>query len=154
LADWYSVEYEPLLRFAYFLTHDQDAAQDLVQETFVRLYRSASKVDPLGLPAYARRTIVNLSRSAHRRRLLELRAITRIRPERPRAASPEDAHDMKRRILDLPAGMRACLALRYYEDMPDAQIAETLGLSVAAVRKQIERGTKRLRDDLVPRSEA
>lgn len=153
MADWYAVEYEPLLRFAYFLTHDQDAAQDLVQETFVRLYRAASKVDPLGLPAYARRTIVNLSRTAHRRRRLEVRAITRIGLERPVVASSEDAHDMKQRILDLPPGMRACLALRYYEDMPDAQIAETLGLSESAVRKQIERATKRLRSDLVPRSE-
>jgi RNA polymerase sigma factor (sigma-70 family) len=125
-----------------------------VQETFVRLYRAGSRIDPLGLPGYARRTIVNLSRTAYRRRWIERRAMTRFNPEQSVSPALDEAHDMRARVLALPPGMRACLALRYYDDMPDGLIAEALGINVAAVRKQIERATKRLRSDLVPRSEA
>jgi len=111
----------------------------------LRIYRAGDRVDDGRLPAYARQTIVNLNRSAFRRMQLSRR---KQRQDRDPSGDPADRiadQDVRRALLSLPARTRACLALRYYEDMKERDVAETLGMSVAAVKKQIERGTRRLR---------
>ena len=49
---------------------------------------------------------------------------------------------------------RACMALRYYEDMTEQQIAATLGISLGSVKKQIARATERCRTLLGDRRES
>jgi RNA polymerase sigma-70 factor (sigma-E family) len=154
LGDWFGAEYGPLLRFAYFLTGDRAAAEDLVQEAFVRIYRAGPKVDEEGFRAYARRTLVNLNRSAFRRLVRERRWISG-RSERE-ATDPPDAgarDEVWRAILALPPRMRACVALRFYEDMTEQQVASTLDLSVGTVKKQIHRAMEKLRTSLGDRRE-
>src|SRR6266540_3007260 len=67
LGAWFQAEYPSLLRFAYFVTGDSAAAEDLVQDAFVRIYRAGARVEVQGFRSYARKTIVNLHRTGFRR---------------------------------------------------------------------------------------
>lgn len=148
VSSWFLADYEALLRFAYFLTRDQAAAEDLVQEAFARVSTAAGRLEEDGLPAYARRTVLNLHTSAFRRRRLEQRILRLIRPKDPHESDIAGALDMRRALLLLPLRQRACLALRYYEDMKESQIASAMEMSLAAVKKDIERAKRKLREVL------
>jgi RNA polymerase sigma-70 factor (sigma-E family) len=151
LGEWFAAEYEPLLRFAYFLTGERAAAEDLVQETFVRLYRADRRIEEAGFTAYARRTMVNLRRSIFRRARSEQKA---LRTEnRPALTDPEPADHVWRAILELPRQQRACVALRFYENLTEKEIADTLGVTIGTIKKQMHRAMTRLRETLGERSE-
>lgn len=92
--------------------------------------------------AYARRTIVNLERSRWRRVRRAQRAPAQMAETDP---DPVDRVTVRRAITSLTAGQRACLALRYFEDLPIRDIATSLRLSEDAVKKHIRRGLDRLR---------
>lgn len=153
LGEWFAAEYEPLLRFAYFLTGDAAAAEDLVQDAFVRLYRADRRIEEAGFRAYARRTIANLHRSRFRRIVVERRVLGGAHRS-PDAHLPEPTDHVWQAILALPRGQRACIALRFYEDMSEQEIANTLGVSVGTVKTQLHRAMQRLRDALGERSES
>src|SRR5205823_14380574 len=74
LGAWFHAEYPSLLRFAYFVSGDSGTAEDLVQDAFVRLYRSSGRVGDATFKAYARKTILNLARTGFVRRARERRA--------------------------------------------------------------------------------
>lgn len=153
LGEWFAAEYEPLLRFAYFLTGDPAAAEDLVHDAFVRLYRADRRIEEAGFRAYARRTIANLHRSRFRRVVVERRVFGGSHRAHE-AHLPEPTDHVWRAILALPPGQRACIALRFYEDMTEQEIAKTLGVSVGTVKTQLHRAMQRLREALEERSES
>jgi RNA polymerase sigma factor (sigma-70 family) len=132
------------MRFAYLLTGDRATAEDLVHEAFVRLYRAERRIQEDGFPAYARRTIVNLQRSAFRRVLRERRAFATHGTE-PVAELPVPAPHVWKTILDLPRQQRACIVLRYYEGMTDHEIAGVLGVGHGTVKKAMSRALGTLR---------
>ncbi|MCA1830753.1 MAG: SigE family RNA polymerase sigma factor [Actinomycetota bacterium] len=143
LERWFAAEYPALLRFAYFVSADPVAAEDLVQEAFVRIYRAGSRVDPDTVGPYARAAIVNLQRSSFRRRASERRALVRsVAREHPGPAEPDE---MWNAVLQLSPQQRAVIALRFYEDLSEAEIAATLGISTGAVKKHASRAIERLR---------
>ena len=153
LGEWFSAEYEPLLRFAYFLTGDRAAAEDLVQDAFVRLYRADRHIQVEGFSAYARRTIANLHNSRFRRIRAERKALESH--DRPgHVSGPEPADHVWQAIQALPSQQRACVALRFYEDMTEQAVAETLGVSLGTVKKQTHRALSTLREALGERSES
>jgi RNA polymerase sigma factor (sigma-70 family) len=151
LGAWFAAAYEPLLRFAYFLTGNRVAAEDLVQDTFVKLYRADRRIDELGFMAYARRTMVNLHRSAFRRVVAERRAVAAARTD---AVHLDPTDHTWSSILALPRGQRAIVALRYYEGLTEQEIADTLGVSAGTVKKQMHRAMAALRAALGDRSES
>jgi RNA polymerase sigma-70 factor (sigma-E family) len=151
LGEWFAAEYEPLLRFAYFLTGERAAAEDLVQETFVRLYRADRRIEEAGFRAYARRTMVNLRTSMFRRLAPERRALEAHLPQSQPAPEPTD--HVWRAIMALPRQQRACVALRFYEDMTEQEIADTLGVTLGTIKKQMHRAMTGLRASLGDRSE-
>ena len=140
------------LRLAYLLTGDRPLAEDLVQEAFVKLAgRFADLRNPTAFPSYLRKTVVNLARMHWRRQRVE-RAVMERRAREPRleagpaADAGMGARDaMRRALLGLPPRTRAALALRYYEDLPEAQIAEIMGCSVGTVKSLVSRGVAALR---------
>lgn len=153
LGEWFSAEYEPLLRFAYFLTGERGTAEDLVQDAFVRLYRADRHIQVEGFSAYARRTIANLHASRFRRIRAERKALeSHGRPGH--VAGPEPADHVWRAIQSLPSQQRACVALRFYGDMTEQAVAETLGVSLGTVKKQMHRAMTRLREVLGERSDS
>jgi RNA polymerase sigma-70 factor (sigma-E family) len=151
LGEWFAAEYQSLLRFAYFLTGDAGAAEDLVHDAFVKLYRADRNIERSGFRAYARRTIVNLHRSRFRRSGAERRALT-VSVSPNVASSPEPTDHVWRAILALPKGQRACVALRYYEGLSEQEIADTLGVSTGTIKKQMNRAMTSLRRTLEDRS--
>ncbi|PZF85919.1 SigE family RNA polymerase sigma factor [Jiangella anatolica] len=136
-----------LLRTAYALTGDKEAAEDLVQGALAKLYRRWHKVDePEG---YVRRIIYNDQASRWRRRM-----VLREDPvgDVPETALPDltgpagDRIDVWQLLGQLAPRQRAVLVLRYYEDLSEREIAAVLGCSTGTVRSQAHRALARLRD--------
>ena len=156
LEELYAGHYTALVRLAVLLLRDQGLAEDVVQDSFVAVHGRWDRIDEAKAPAYLRQTVVNRSRSALRRRTVAIRH----QPEPlPPAAGADDAvlrTERRTAVLDalaaLPARQREVLALRYYLDLSEAEIAGTLGISRGAVKSHASRGAAALRAAL-PREE-
>lgn len=141
----FEVEAKNLVRLARFFVDDRDAAEDLVQEAFIRLARSIHRVrDPDAAPAYLRSIVLNLARDHNRRGLVSLRHRMSADPAPPGLDEHLELHEDQQRVIDalrsLPAGQRNCLVLRYYMELSNPEIADTLGVSINTVKTQIQRG--------------
>ena len=147
VSSWFEANYPRLVRFAIAVSGSPDAAEVLVQEAYVRVRRAGATLEG-NLDAYVRRAIVNLSRSRHRRRAAEQRALSRHGPQGEALFMPERDDALWRAIAQLPNRQRAVLALRYYEDLTEAATAELLGISIGHVKKAASRGVARLRQAL------
>ena len=150
LGEWFAAEYEPLLRFAYFVTGDREAARDTVQDAFIRIWKAGGSVERNGFPAYARRTVASIGRSRFRRIGAERRALARL-PRTPEGVDPPDVETRDavwQGILRLSPQQRAVVALRFYEHYTESQIAATLGVGPGTVKKQLSRALDRLSMDL------
>ena len=147
LGAWFDSEYPGLLRFAYFVCGNRSHAEDLVQDAFVRLYKAGARVEGPSIGAYARRTIVNMSRSAFRRTGREASALRRLGPPAATTDGPDPAirDEMWRAIQGLSSRQRAVVALKFYEDMSERDIAATLGMSAGSVKKHADRALTHLR---------
>jgi RNA polymerase sigma-70 factor (sigma-E family) len=134
-----------LVRMARLFVDDRNAAEDLVQEAFIRLSRSAHRIeDRSRAAAYLRSIVLNLARDHNRRGLVSLRHQL---PADTGAASFEDeivVREDQRRVIDALRGLalrqRDCIVLRYYLELPVAEIAATLGISENSVKTHLKRG--------------
>jgi RNA polymerase sigma-70 factor (sigma-E family) len=138
------------LRVAALLTGDWHMAEDLVQASLLKLYSAWPGIDQDGgnPDAYLRRIIVNTQRSWWR---------ARWRQETPVAKPPEskvqgdgsDEHalamSVRQALQELPRRQRAVLVLRYFEDLPEAEVASLLGCSLGTVKTHARRGLRALR---------
>jgi RNA polymerase sigma-70 factor (sigma-E family) len=151
----YAAHWRRLVRLSVLLVHDQGAAEEIVQDAFVAVHARWSRLrDPDQALAYLRQTVVNRSRSALRHRGVVRRYAAReaAAPERtrvPGADEPALAAARRARVLEamrtLPQRQREVLALRYYLDLSEAEIADTLGISRGAVKSHASRGAATLR---------
>lgn len=134
-----------LVRLARLFVDDRNAAEDLVQEAFIRLARSAARIeDRTKAAAYLRSIVLNLARDHNRRGLVSLRHQL---PFDDRRASVEDEialRDEQRQVIealrDLPHRQRDCLVLRYYQELGIDDIAVTLSISANSVKTHLRRG--------------
>jgi RNA polymerase sigma-70 factor (sigma-E family) len=152
LGAWFHAEYPSLLRFAYFVSGDSGTAEDLVQDAFVRLYRSSGRVGDATFKAYARKTILNLARSGFVRSARERNAF-----DVPAHVEPADVgarDEMWNALKALSPRQRAVVALRYYEDMSESEIAGVLEMSVGSVKKHTDRAMAKLRAQLGDRRQS
>jgi len=149
LAELVAHSGDRLLRVAYQLTHDRAAAQDLVQDALLQVYRSIRR---RGLPPEDWAVINEYLRARRLRSSGEV--VTDRMPEQAVAGSPEDQIADRAQLWTalgaLSARQRAALVLRYYEDLPDHQIAALLGCREASVRSLASRGLAVLRQLAVP----
>jgi len=153
LGAWFHAEYPSLLRFAYFVSGDPRGAEDLVQDAFVRLYRSSGRVGDATFKAYARKTILNLARSGFIR---SSRGRLGFVPS-PSAVDPVDLgarDEIWNALRTLSPKQRAVVALRYYEDMKESEIADVLEMSIGAVKKHTDRAMAKLRAQLGDRRQS
>lgn len=142
------------VRFGYLLTRDHEAAQDLAQEALGRLYVHWSRVCRSGSPeAYVRRSMLNMLLSWRRRRSWYETPVAQL-PDTNAVASAAagraERDEMWQLLGRLPARQRAVLVLRFYEDLPDEEIADLLGCTSATVRSHASKALSRLRDDMCP----
>jgi RNA polymerase sigma-70 factor (sigma-E family) len=134
--------YAGLCRLAYLIVGDGAQAEELVMDAFVRTFVGWRRIRDLdNADRYLRRAVVNLSRSRNRRRQTEERSALEDPPTMAFSldADPEDARVVWDAVRALPHRQRAAVVLRYYEDLPEADIADTLGCSVGTVKSQLSK---------------
>jgi RNA polymerase sigma factor (sigma-70 family) len=152
VEELYAAHAQGAVRLAYLLVGDQEIAQDIAQEAFLRAFgRFADMRKPNSFPNYVRATIVNLTRKHFRRRGLERLYIERLRARpAPSVAFPnvEQREMVTQALLKVPERQRAALVLHYYEDLSEYQVADLLGVSEQAARSLVARGRKTLREQL------
>ena len=142
-GDFYAGHYAELVRLAALLTGSADAAPDLVQDCFVRLHvRWTSVREPL---PYVRRSVVHACASHHRRA-----AVARRNPPPAPPAAELGADELEDALAALPARQRAAVVLRYYGDLPDADIARALRCREGTVRSLVSRALADLRKVIEP----
>jgi RNA polymerase sigma-70 factor (sigma-E family) len=142
---------DTLVRTAYLIVWDLPESEDLVQETFFKVAKRWPKVRRMDHPlAYARRILVNLALDGSARR-------TRARAELAAVPPPEasvEAHDpgtydeLIAALGTLPPRMRAMLVLRYFLDLPEAEVASALRCSLGTVKSTTSRGLAQLEQTL------
>lgn len=143
VADVFRQWRQPMARLAYVLTSDAERSDEIVQDAFLKLHTHWDRVDnPVG---YLRTTVVNGCRSHHRRRAVE----RRVPVDRPAVASLA-ARELDDAIAKLDHKYRVVLALKYFADLSDDDIAATLGLRPASVRTRIHRALAKLRQEIEP----
>lgn len=138
---------QALFRAAVLLTGDRDAAQDLLQATLVRVVERWPQVRRAERPeAYVRRIMYHQQVSWWRRAVRSRERSTAEPPDRPAGTDDADLRvDLAAALRRLAPRQRATLVLRYYEDLPEAEVAEILGCSVGTVRSQTHRALARIR---------
>jgi RNA polymerase sigma factor (sigma-70 family) len=147
VAELFATEGRSLVRLARIFCDDRAAAEDLVQEAFIRLHRSAGSIrDPRRAPAFLRSIVINLARDHNRRGLMSLRHRAAAQPVVPLEPSPEDeavVDDDDRAVLAavrlLPDRQRACIVLRYYLEYSESETADTLDISKNSVKTHCRR---------------
>lgn len=140
-----------LSKTAYLLTGDHQAAEDLVQETYVVLVRRWQKSGSVDPEAYVRRILYSrFVDNWRRRRVAEFPWASP--PEAPggdEAGSATDRLTLRDALTRLTQRQRAVLVLRFYEDLTEVQAAAALGISPNTVKSQTRVALQRLRE-LVP----
>jgi RNA polymerase sigma-70 factor (sigma-E family) len=150
LADLYWRHSADALRLALLLTGDRHAAEDIVQDAFVRLFGRVFELrSPDAFETYLRRTIINISRDRFRKVRLERDHASRaVAPSSPVIATTqvEDREQIRSALRNLPHRQRTALVLRFYVDLSEQQTADLLQCSVPAVKSLIARATATLKE--------
>ena len=131
-----------LARLALLMLGDPDAAQDVVQDAFLGLYRRWDKLASAdAAPAYLRASVVNGCRTALRRRSRPAFYAAGEPLESAEAAlmHTEEQRAVLAAIRRLPARQREALVLRYYLDLPQDQVAQAMGVSLGTVKSATSR---------------
>lgn len=144
----YAGHYRRLVRLAVLLVRDVETAEEVVQDSFVAMHGRWGRLeDPDKALAYLRQTVVNRSRSVLRHRGVRERHLRSATHGVPAVEGPDLGE--RQRVLEalrqLPDRQREVLALRYYLDLSEAEIASTLGISRGAVKSHASRGATHLR---------
>lgn len=139
-----------LVRLAELLTGDRGRAEDLAQDGYARAYAAWGRLRSGDPEAYVRRCMVNANTDWWRRRRWREQACGLV----PEAAIGRDlagdivARDVVRRALArLTVRERAVLALRFYADLTEAQVAAELGIAAGTVKSTASRALAKLRVD-------
>jgi RNA polymerase sigma-70 factor (sigma-E family) len=141
----YAAHYAPLVRFAYLTTGSVSAAEDVVQEVFAgALHRWGELRDPV---AYLRRAVASRCTSWVRRRVLERRHGTYAEPA-PTGTPNADAPAVRAALARLTPRQRAAVFLRFYLDLTEAQIADSLGCRPGTVKSLLHRSLATMRGHL------
>jgi RNA polymerase sigma-70 factor (sigma-E family) len=139
-----------LIRLAYVLTGDQLAAEDLLQTALTKAASRWGRIHSAP-EAYVRQIMCREQVSGWRRRARRRETTMPDLPDQAEAVlavSAETRLALLEALRALPAGKRAVLALRYLEDLPEAQVADILGCSVGTVRSQTHKAITQLRSAL------
>jgi RNA polymerase sigma factor (sigma-70 family) len=142
-VDDFELQFPLLYRRAYgvafVVVGDREEARDIAQETLARLHVHWGKVAEFAAP-WTVRVAGNLAVDSVRRR----RRVRNVRVESVPGPDPQRV-DLQRALLALPRRQRDVVILRYIADLPEADVARTLGCSVGTVKTHASRGLGALR---------
>ena len=145
-----------LIRLAYVILGDRQAAEDVVQDAFCNLFRRWDRLSHLeGAEYYVRVAVLNACRSALRHRAVRSRRVLYELPAPSVAAAilgSEERDELIRAVDRLPRRQRETLILFYYLDLPDDEIATLMGIGLSSVRSARHRALEALARKLKERS--
>lgn len=139
---------EALTRYAYLISGSRDDASDLVQDALVKTFgRLRNGFSIASAEGYVRRVILNSyldsgRRTSRWRKIAHLQATPEI--DEPKDAATEARLDLRSQLMKLSPRERACLVLRYYEDLKVDDIAAELEISAGAVKRYLSDGLGKL----------
>lgn len=162
LGELYELFKENVYRTALAITRDEHAAEDILQECFVRLYHYAASIDAeRPLKPWLYRVAVNLSYDwFSKKRVLQplddllewLSGLSNVFPAPDHKAEERELHSMVRDVIaELPKSHQAVVVLFYLENLSLEEIAEVVELPVGTVKSRLHYARKRLRDALARR---
>ncbi len=136
-----------MVRLALLLVDDVETSEDVVQEAFASLHRRwPSLADREAAVGYLRSCVLNGCRSVLRRRRTVRRnpqpaaeALT-VEAADGRLLVAEEHREVIAALQRLPRRQREVIVLRYWSELPEAQVAATLGISLGAVKSNASRG--------------
>lgn len=147
IEDFVQARGPALWRAAWLLTGDSARAEDLVQTALAKCWKHFDRVSRTGsFEAYVRRTLVTTHASWWRRRWRGEVATADLPESVAVGADADEAHDVRRALSALSPRQRAVIVLRYFEDLTEAQTADTLGVSLGAVKAHHSRAIAKLRE--------
>ena len=138
-----------LQRFGYLLTGEWHLAEDLVQTSLTKVWFHRNSLrSSNALESYTRTVMVNTSTQWWRRKWRGETPTEQL-PEphaREQYGAVDDRDLLLRALAELPRRTRAALVLRYFEDLPEAEIAQIMSCSVGTVKSTVSRGLAKLRE--------
>ena len=141
-----------LMRAAHLLTGDRHQAEDAVQTALARTYASWSRVRGQDAYAYTRRVMTNLTIDRWRRPIKE--QVRDVLPDHPAVGDFTDDHAQQEWLMEvlgrLTARERAIIVLRHYLDLPEAEVAAELKVSLGTVKSTNSRALAKLRISMAP----
>ena len=150
----YEMHYRSLVRLAALLVSDLATAEDIVQESFAAvLGRRHTLPDADAALCYLRWSVVRHSRSAPRFQLAAGPRSLDLPGDGPEAGGAHGGSAVMSALRALPVRQREVLVLRYFVDLPEAEVASATGISTAAVRSHAARAMSALRAELRPAGE-
>ncbi|MCO6006333.1 SigE family RNA polymerase sigma factor [Actinoallomurus purpureus] len=149
----YSAHYRSLVRLSALLVRDLATAEEVVQDAFVAMHGAWRRLrDPEKALSYLRQSVVNRSRSVLRHRAVVEKYAPKGLPDAPSAENGAIVELERTAVVKalggLPTRQREALVLRYYGDLSEAEIANTMGISRGAVKSHTARGMAALRSVL------
>jgi RNA polymerase sigma-70 factor (sigma-E family) len=149
----YSAQYRSLVRLAALLVRDVATAEEVVQDAFVAMHGAWRRLrEPDKALSYLRQSVVNRSRSVLRHRAVVEKYAPKGLPDAPSAENGAIVELERSAVVKalgaLPNRQREALVLRYYGDLSEAEIAQTMGISRGAVKSHTARGMAALRSVL------
>ncbi|MES5819856.1 SigE family RNA polymerase sigma factor [Streptomyces sp. RG80] len=144
-----ATRWSALLHLARLLTGgDRHRAEDLLQESLVKLWFAWPKVGGQAPEAYVRKVLARAAARSARRRWWGERPVEQL-PDPPGVGDEIAAVDERTRLeamlASLPARQRAAVVLRYYQDLPEQHVADVLSCPLGTARSLTARGVARLR---------
>ena len=137
--EFYRARYLAMVRLAFGLVDTPEAAEEITQDAFAEVFVRWNRLDNPG--GYLRTAVVNGARSELRKRDVR----RRIRPGRPQPVPAQQDY-----LLDalerLPTRRKTALVLRYYGDLSEREIAETMGIRPGTVKSLLSGGLAQLRE--------
>jgi RNA polymerase sigma factor (sigma-70 family) len=142
-----------LVAYAYLLCGDMAEAEDLVQDALIKVFLRPRALDPATVEAYVRRAVLTLYLDGYRRR----RSFTALRHlvavgdavDGPSGEVSVRA-DVRAALRALPPQQRACVVLRFYEDLTTTEIADRMNLGTGTVKRYLSLAVRRLEGLLGP----
>jgi RNA polymerase sigma factor (sigma-70 family) len=135
---WYASRLSELVRLAALMVGSREVAFDLVQDAMVGVLKHWDRIDDV--ERYSRRAVANACRSHHRRV-----AVVRRHPPPPDDPVELGANELNDALSKLSVRQRHAVVLRYWADLPEAEIAEILGLRRGSVASLLHRALAELR---------